>query len=299
VPRVVLARTLTRCAWDREGIDSAMWNRSAKCRTGACDRNHKTPPLNADGPACRPPSSTRTRLAPLRGVRARASARGACIALGGSRTTTPAPAPMAAYTPMPNFEPCASGPAVGTAVVGAAVGAAVAFVGERCRVIARRSPPPRSGASPGADVGESRSRCGRVPAQMWASPGADVGESRRRCGSVPTQMWISPGADVGESQRRCGSVPMQMWISPGADVGESRRRCARGPWVRAWAEWEVSSAWVSSAWASSARVTPLGSHIWVSVIADEAVTQVAACCITQHAAQPCVQRVRAVAEGRR
>jgi hypothetical protein len=35
--------------------------------------------------------------------------------------------------------------------------------------------------SPGADVGESRRRCGRVPAQMWASPRADVGESPRRC----------------------------------------------------------------------------------------------------------------------
>jgi hypothetical protein len=40
----------------------------------------------------------------------------------------------------------------------------------------------RALAGPGADVGESRRRCGRVPAQMWASPGADVGESRRRCG---------------------------------------------------------------------------------------------------------------------
>jgi hypothetical protein len=38
---------------------------------------------------------------------------------------------------------------------------------------------------------------------MWASPGADVGESRRRCGQVPAQMWASPGADVGKSRRRC------------------------------------------------------------------------------------------------
>ena len=41
---------------------------------------------------------------------------------------------------------------------------------------------PAPSLSPGADVGESRRRCGRVAAQMWASRGADVGESRRRCG---------------------------------------------------------------------------------------------------------------------
>ena len=50
--------------------------------------------------------------------------------------------------------------------------------------------------SPGADVGT-------VPAQMWTNPGADVDESRRRCGlgAVPAQMWAqsrrSPGADIG------------------------------------------------------------------------------------------------------
>jgi hypothetical protein len=53
-------------------------------------------------------------------------------------------------------------------------------------------------ASPGADVGESRRRCGRVPAQIWASPGADMGESRRRYGRVPAQIWASPGADVAQ-----------------------------------------------------------------------------------------------------
>jgi hypothetical protein len=31
---------------------------------------------------------------------------------------------------------------------------------------------------------------------MWASPGADVGQSRRRCGPVPAPMWASPGADA-------------------------------------------------------------------------------------------------------
>jgi hypothetical protein len=36
-------------------------------------------------------------------------------------------------------------------------------------------------------------------------PGADVGQSRRRCGPVPAQMWDSPGADVGQSRRRCGT----------------------------------------------------------------------------------------------
>jgi hypothetical protein len=36
--------------------------------------------------------------------------------------------------------------------------------------------------SAAAVAGESRRRCGRVPARMWASPGADVGESRRGCG---------------------------------------------------------------------------------------------------------------------
>ncbi len=44
------------------------------------------------------------------------------------------------------------------------------------------------------------------------SPGADVGQSRRRCGPVLAQMWASPSADVGQSWRRCGP-------SPGADVG--------------------------------------------------------------------------------
>jgi hypothetical protein len=57
-------------------------------------------------------------------------------------------------------------------------------------------------ASPGADVGESRRRRGRVPAQTGASPGADVGESRHRRGRVPAQM---PARVSGQAIRRMGA----------------------------------------------------------------------------------------------
>jgi hypothetical protein len=60
-----------------------------------------------------------------------------------------------------------------------------------------------SAAKPCGAVGQSRRRCGQVPAQMWASPGADVGQSRRRCGQsrrtsapVPAQMCASHSASV-------------------------------------------------------------------------------------------------------
>ena len=34
------------------------------------------------------------------------------------------------------------------------------------------------------------------PAQMWGRPTSDVGESRRRCGRVPAQMWVRLGSPV-------------------------------------------------------------------------------------------------------
>jgi hypothetical protein len=46
-----------------------------------------------------------------------------------------------------------------------------------------------------------------IPAQMWRSPGADVAQSRCRCGAVPVQMWRSPGGAqdlrqrIGENRR--------------------------------------------------------------------------------------------------
>ena len=42
---------------------------------------------------------------------------------------------------------------------------------------------------------------------MWASPGADVSESRRRCGRVPCRCGRSPRTDVG-------AVPVQTWGRP-------------------------------------------------------------------------------------
>ena len=44
----------------------------------------------------------------------------------------------------------------------------------------------------------------QITAQMWASPGADVGQSRRRCGPVPAQMWGN------HCQGRCGQS-RQRW----------------------------------------------------------------------------------------
>ena len=55
------------------------------------------------------------------------------------------------------------------------------------------------------------------------------GQSRRRCGPVPAQMWASPGADVGQSRRRCGPVPARcgpVRYAGVSDVGQSRYRCA-------------------------------------------------------------------------
>ena len=66
----------------------------------------------------------------------------------------------------------------------------------------------------------------QVAAPMWASRGADVGESRCRCGRVAVQMWTSPGADVGESRCRCLRVAAPMWASRGADVGHVNQACA-------------------------------------------------------------------------
>ena len=48
-------------------------------------------------------------------------------------------------------------------------------------------------------------------AEGHADHGADVGQSRRRCGPVPAQMW-------GQSRRRCGAMIAR------ADVGQSRQR---------------------------------------------------------------------------
>jgi hypothetical protein len=77
---------------------------------------------------------------------------------------------------------------------------------------------------------------------MWASRGADVGESRCRCGRVAVQMWASRGADVGESRSRCGRVAEQMWASRGADVGESPARLRR--------DWVSCNAQVSTTFAA-------------------------------------------------
>jgi hypothetical protein len=71
--------------------------------------------------------------------------------------------------------------------------------------------------------------------QMWVSPGADVGESRCRRGRVPVQMWASPGADMGMQARPGGGLanglvsvekrkrlgPGRMWPRSRADVGGS------------------------------------------------------------------------------
>jgi hypothetical protein len=57
---------------------------------------------------------------------------------------------------------------------------------------------------------------GGIPTGYLYSPGADVGQSRRRCGH------LSHGADVGHSRPRFGHS------SHGADVGQSRRRCGPG-----------------------------------------------------------------------
>jgi hypothetical protein len=54
----------------------------------------------------------------------------------------------------------------------------------------------RSAASRAVQANAKHAQVGPA-ARMWASRGADVGESRRRCGRVAAQMWASRGADVG------------------------------------------------------------------------------------------------------
>ncbi len=65
---------------------------------------------------------------------------------------------------------------------------------------------------------------------MWASPGADVGESRRGCGRVPARMWVSPGADVGESRRGCGPTVIRLVAALGLLVVPARMVGTRAWW---------------------------------------------------------------------
>ena len=108
---------------------------------------------------------------------------------------------------------------------------------ELTTALRNQEPPVLADASvlpnPGADVGVSRCRCGRVPAQVRASPVQMWAHSQNRCGR-------SPGADVGPAIGKAVA-------SPGADVGKQRlsaaqalahcgcvRECAR---VRALLRW--------------------------------------------------------------
>ena len=98
---------------------------------------------------------------------------------------------------------------------------------------------PRHRAERAAALGVSpRCRCGPVPAQMWPSPGADVDQSRRRCGASRTgggrRAGVRRFASVRYPALECGSaehatyqvrpLPAQTW--PGRV--QSRRRCGRG-----------------------------------------------------------------------
>ena len=90
-------------------------------------------------------------------------------------------------------------------------------------------------AQPVLRTSEHRSAVGRASGQMWASPdadgsgrlaahtwasfGGDVGESRSSCRRIPAQMWES------QSRRRCGRV------SPGA-AAQRRLQDASRPDVR-------------------------------------------------------------------
>jgi hypothetical protein len=80
---------------------------------------------------------------------------------------------------------------------------------------------PAGQPAPGADVAESRRRCGRVPAQMWPSPGADV-TTRLRARGVGAQHGEVDGPEargdelrVCRRHRRLGQLEPEvaMWVA--------------------------------------------------------------------------------------
>jgi hypothetical protein len=81
--------------------------------------------------------------------------------------------------------------------------AAVTTMSQACALV----PSPACGAQPKSLLA-AVVPAASGPWQMWEWPTSDVGESRRRCGRVPAQMWECRGRVV--SRRRCGTGSAQL-----------------------------------------------------------------------------------------